>query len=476
MSNDRPRVSIGMPVYNGERFIREALDSILAQTFRDFELIISDNASTDGTEEICRTYASYDGRIRYSRNGTNLGAARNFNHTFEVSSGEYFKWAAHDDVLARDYLDRCVDMLDTAPRAVVLCFPRRVFIDTEGRAVRSCDFRPSSRKLHEQNGLRILPFGELVCLPHSCVPAIVFGLMRTSALRKTRLIGGFVASDLVLVAEMALLGSLWQIPERLFYQRLHERTSWRANLSRRAEAAWFAPENERRMFIFPLWRLIAEYVFSIGHSELNRIDKVRHCLQLRGFLLRCLWRQLARIGWLAWSRVSGCAARVSRYTCFPLRVWALLRLIRRKHRWRLGRAIAEALGATETQLLTDAAQALDDRGDAFSRKILARLLTNSSESLRLAAASALAQRPVEHIDALRNRLRRETSRTVGSVLATGLVKCTGSENQAVLADAVRRGVLDRESTDRVVTYLRTQPADESTTVEQATERSASAAP
>ena len=112
MLNNKPRVSIGMPVFNGENYLAEALDSLLTQTFSDFELIISDNASTDKTEEICRAYAVRDQRIRYFRNQENLGASRNYNRVFELSSGEYFKWAAHDDLCAPEFLGRCVDVLD----------------------------------------------------------------------------------------------------------------------------------------------------------------------------------------------------------------------------------------------------------------------------------------------------------------------------------------------------------------------------
>ena len=101
---DRPRVSIGLPVYNGENFLEFALDSILGQTFQDFELIISDNASTDATESICRRYAAKDSRIRYYRNPNNQGAAQNYNRVFALARGEYFKWAAHDDVCKPNYL------------------------------------------------------------------------------------------------------------------------------------------------------------------------------------------------------------------------------------------------------------------------------------------------------------------------------------------------------------------------------------
>ena len=100
MATDGPRVSIGLPVYNGDNYLAETLDSILAQTFTDFELIISDNGSTDRTEAICRRYAAQDHRVRYVRNPSNLGAARNYKRAFELARGEYFKWNGHDDPLA----------------------------------------------------------------------------------------------------------------------------------------------------------------------------------------------------------------------------------------------------------------------------------------------------------------------------------------------------------------------------------------
>ncbi|MBS0016773.1 MAG: glycosyltransferase family 2 protein, partial [Arthrospira sp. SH-MAG29] len=131
-----PRVSIGLPVYNGENFIQETLDCLLSQTFDDFELIICDNASTDRTEEICRDYAARDKRIRYYRHPENLGAAKNYNRTFELSTAEYFKWAAHDDLYAPEFLERCVEALDTHP-STVLCYPQEYWIDEQGNPLKS---------------------------------------------------------------------------------------------------------------------------------------------------------------------------------------------------------------------------------------------------------------------------------------------------------------------------------------------------
>ena len=109
MTQNKPRVSIGLPIYNGENLVIETLDSFLSQTFSDFEVIISDNGSIDRTQQICEDYAAKDGRIKYYRNLKNLGVAPNLNRVFELSSGEYFKWADHDDLLAPDFLLRCVE-------------------------------------------------------------------------------------------------------------------------------------------------------------------------------------------------------------------------------------------------------------------------------------------------------------------------------------------------------------------------------
>ncbi|GAF67255.1 unnamed protein product, partial [marine sediment metagenome] len=119
MADNRPLVSIGMPVYNGERYIRQALDTLVAQTFTDFELIISDNASIDSTSEICLEYAARDKRIRYYRNERNMKTAWNFNRVFELSSGEYFMCASHDDWWAPNYLSSCLEALSSSESIVL---------------------------------------------------------------------------------------------------------------------------------------------------------------------------------------------------------------------------------------------------------------------------------------------------------------------------------------------------------------------
>src|SRR5262249_49825759 len=127
-----PRVTVGIPVYNGEAYLSQSISSILAQTFTDFELIISDNGSTDGTEQICREYAAKDHRIHYHREETNRGAAWNHNRLVELARGEYFKWQCADDLGAPQMIAECVAELDANPE-LVLCYGQFIRIDRSGQ-------------------------------------------------------------------------------------------------------------------------------------------------------------------------------------------------------------------------------------------------------------------------------------------------------------------------------------------------------
>ena len=131
MSESVPRVTIGLPVYNGENYLAEAIESLLSQTFTDFELVICDNGSTDRTEQVCRAFAARDARIRYYRESQNRGLAWNFSRTFELARGRYFKWQAHDDLCGPTLLERSVEALDRDPALVLAC-ARRTIIDHDG--------------------------------------------------------------------------------------------------------------------------------------------------------------------------------------------------------------------------------------------------------------------------------------------------------------------------------------------------------
>lgn len=232
MVKHNPRVSIGLPVHNGEKYLAEAIQSMLNQTFGDFELIISDNASTDGTAAICEYFQASDSRVRYFRSDRNAGAAPNFNRTVSFARGEYFKWLACDDVCRPEFLDRCVAVLDGAPD-VLWCCPRTTFIDESGRwitnptpkvhsyAAGDCDMTTDWA-----TGAVLVrhPAGRESARAHERFAAVLhdpwgsfdyYGLIRMEGLRRTGLERPFIGSDKVLVAEWSLMGRFAEVPETL---------------------------------------------------------------------------------------------------------------------------------------------------------------------------------------------------------------------------------------------------------------------
>ena len=211
----RPRVSIGLPVYNGERYLQEAIDSILAQTYRDFELVIADNASTDATEEICRKAAASDQRVRYHRNPSNIGGHPNHNRVFDLSVAEYFRWAAYDDLLAPDFLKHCIAVLDEDPD-VVLCFSLFDTIDQEGRVVGFSDPPPPVLRADTPHG-RLREFWDW-----PPVHQVIYGLIRRNALLQIPPMGVWYGADRHTLLELALLGRFERVDLPLFSHREHQ--------------------------------------------------------------------------------------------------------------------------------------------------------------------------------------------------------------------------------------------------------------
>lgn len=259
MPNTHPKVSIGLPVYNGEWYISEAIQSLLAQTFHDFEIIICDNASTDGTQGICRSFVRLDKRIHYYRNSENAGAAANFNRTFELASGVYFKWAAHDDLIAPDFLRKCVEVLDK-DNSVVLCHSEVQFIDECGKHIPNPDtvlIKADSQELPVR-------FAEIASMHHWNLE--IFGLIRSEILRQTPLIASYVGSDRNTMMALGLRGRLYRVPECLFFSRDHsERSMQKIPLHYRT--AWFDPKKGNKI-AFPHWRIFLEYFKSLNRIKI----------------------------------------------------------------------------------------------------------------------------------------------------------------------------------------------------------------
>jgi len=206
-----------VPVYNGEAFLRQTLDSLLAQTFRDFELIIADNASTDGTAAICQEYAGRDSRIRYVRNEINIGANPNFNRLVELARSPYFKLANADDLCHPELLARCVSVLDHHPEAV-LCYARAQIIDEQGHVIRDYDDNLDLRSSRASDRFKAV-------IERLGLVNVHQGVIRTEALHKVSRMASYPGADGHLVAELALHGAFYEVPDRLFFRRMHARAS-----------------------------------------------------------------------------------------------------------------------------------------------------------------------------------------------------------------------------------------------------------
>jgi glycosyltransferase involved in cell wall biosynthesis len=248
-------------VYNGARYLSQCLDSLLAQTYPDLEILISDNASTDGTEDICRVYCERDERVRYYRQPRNLGLAGNYRFLVEAAGGELFKWAAYDDVCAPEFVERCVAALDRSPTDV-LAYPTTRFIDDAGELMSRPDF--SVRWRNHPRALGRLD--DILADTNRAFCKWQFGLIRRDALQRTGLIGNFDGSDLVFVFELAVLGGFARVDEPLFYLRIHQGTSGLANPDPVDLARWLDPRREGG---YPLarTRVLAGYLAAVTTSS-----------------------------------------------------------------------------------------------------------------------------------------------------------------------------------------------------------------
>jgi glycosyltransferase involved in cell wall biosynthesis len=269
----RPRVSIGVPVFNGERYLAVTLDSLLAQTYTEFELIISDNASTDATWQICERYAERDRRVRIVRNSENLGAAANYRRLVDLASGEYFRWANSDDFFCPPGLERCVAVLDQEP-SVVLVYPKTFLIDENGATTARYEDGLDLRMSRASDRFRQV-------MTKMGLVNVLYGLMRTAVLRRTGLLRDFPGGDLPLVAELTLHGEFWEIPDYLFGRRMHPTasSSYRQDVGLTQE--FFDPRKRGRP---PMreWRHLGAHLRSVLVAPLGPAERLR----VLGFLGR----------------------------------------------------------------------------------------------------------------------------------------------------------------------------------------------
>lgn len=293
-SHTDPRLSVGLPVYNGANYLREALDSILIQDYGDFEVVVSDNASSDGTRDICLDYAGRDQRIHYIRQETNVGAAENYNIVFRQARGELFKWATHDDVLFPGFFSRCVAALDEHPEAV-LAYPRCVAIDSSGSPGVIEDPRPELTSLDPAIRFKRVIWRRSIWKRNNTIP--MFGVIRSAAIARTRLHGRYTGEDRVFLAELALQGPFHEIPDALLGYRFHDEQSMalagtQTGLSHSREG-WFDPNREGAI-TFPAWRRHREYATAVIRAPLRKGEKVRCLSLLSSWAMTGDWQRLLR--------------------------------------------------------------------------------------------------------------------------------------------------------------------------------------
>ena len=282
MVKTTPTISIGLPVYNGERFISQAIECMLDQTFDDLELVICDNASTDRTAEICKEYQARDSRVRYFLNEENIGAAPNYNRTFQHSRGRFFTWNAADDLYAPEYLERLLGVLNDHPDVIVAHTRVRIvdedgtdlqvgpggvgFVDAKGNRVMSMG--PQHLVEGERASDR---FAEALHKIDWCFP--VFGLVRSEFLKGTQLQRSYYGADKVLLAELSLRGRFKQIDDTLYFKRIHEDMSFYKSVKEKRD--WIDPNVKHRL---PQMYMVRDYLLAVAKSDLSASERAR-----------CLW-------------------------------------------------------------------------------------------------------------------------------------------------------------------------------------------
>jgi glycosyltransferase involved in cell wall biosynthesis len=265
MASEEIPVAVGLPVRNGERYLADAIESVLCQTYGDFRLIVCDNASEDGTEEIVRAYAREDRRLVYHRHEANVGAAPNFNFAFRAVRSRYFKWMAHDDVIGPDFLRRCHERME-ADEGLSLCTTLPVMIDAAGRVNGTYD--------HQISLVADMPserFMRMLWVDHFTE---IWGLMRSEQVLQTRLFGSYVGADRTFLAEILLRGRMEYVPDFQLYRRHHPECFCNAIKTDAERLRWFDPRSRTPACLAGPVKL-SRYLEAINRAPISPAEKTR---------------------------------------------------------------------------------------------------------------------------------------------------------------------------------------------------------
>jgi glycosyltransferase involved in cell wall biosynthesis len=285
-----PRLTLGLPVYNGERYLAASLDSLLAQTFTDFDLVISDNGSTDRTGEIARQYESIDPRVRYIHHPENRGSTFNHNFVMDQTRGEFFKWVSHDDLYAPDLLERCIDALDSRPE-IVLAHAWTAFIDESGRITHPIDYALTTDVPN--------PVARFRSVLYTDGGDDIYGVIRMSVLRRVAPFGSYHWADRTFVGELSLHGPFHNVPDFLYFRRDHPtRTSRVGRDNIRLRCARLDPSRASR-WRNPTVRLVGEYLLgyisAIWRAPIGLMDRMRCMKELAVWIARHAAHRRSRV-------------------------------------------------------------------------------------------------------------------------------------------------------------------------------------
>ena len=258
------RVSVGMPVYNGEKWLGEAIDCMLRQSFIDLEILISDNASTDRSLEIAERYALSDARIRVYRNPVNVGGNRNYSMLVGYARGDYFKWHSANDLCQPTFIEKCIELLDARPD-VGLCYPRtKLLADTQEAAK---EYEDNTQALDEDPIERFRRVLEHVRLNNA-----INGLVRMNILRSTALMPAYYSADVVLLAEIALRSRLVELPEFLFFRRFDRESATRLQDPQKVRRHHY-PTDRLAMF-FQTWQQCCGILSAVCRADLTLRQRI----------------------------------------------------------------------------------------------------------------------------------------------------------------------------------------------------------
>jgi glycosyltransferase involved in cell wall biosynthesis len=275
-----PKVIVGLPVYNGQKYLGAAIESHLSQSFGDYVLVISDNGSTDATRDICSDFAQRDSRVRYLRSDQNRGILWNHRRVMEAIAHprQYFRWAGADDVLEPGLLAAMVEILDARPE-VEAVVPGTKNIDSEGRIIgamnKALDLQ-SPDVFERARGVLMANYQHV----------IAYGLLRASTLRRMRTGPNYIGWDPIFIWELALRGLLVELAAPSLLRRFHAGSISRVKTAKEMRK-WVEPNSKAGMN-FPHWTWAYERLRSLLASPLP----VRERLRIGMFLARStLWER-----------------------------------------------------------------------------------------------------------------------------------------------------------------------------------------